>query len=60
MWSIQGTPHSLYENPPEFMEALLAVTEEHNIKTCPPDSAEIKLVLSKFKNVKAANDIPPK
>ena len=52
-------PDSLYKNPPEFMKNLLAVTQEHNIKTCPPDSAEIKHVLSKFKNGKAANDIPP-
>lgn len=52
-------PDSLYQNPPEFMEALLTVSREIEVKTHPPDSNEIKLILSKFKNGKAANDIPP-
>ena len=48
------TPDSLIDNPPEFMESLLAISANCNIKISPPDSAEIESVLSKFKNGKAA------
>ena len=41
------------------MEALFALSPENNIKSCQPDSVEIKQVLSKFENGKAATDIPP-
>jgi len=53
------TPESLISNPPEFMESLLAISASCDINISPPDETEIKSVLSKFKNGKAANDIPP-
>ena len=41
------------------MESLLAISASCDINISPPDETEIKSVLSKFKNGKAANDIPP-
>jgi len=53
------TPESLYDNPPEFLQSLLTISEHHQINIASPSAPEIKQVLSKFKNGKAANDIPP-
>ena len=53
------TPESLYDNPPEFLQSLLTISQHHKINNEPPSAPEIKQVLSKFKNGKAANDIPP-
>ena len=47
------TPESLYDNPPEFLHALLTISEHNKINIDPPTAQEIKLVLSKFKNEKA-------
>ena len=53
------TPESLYDNPPEFLQSLLTISEHHQINIASPSAPEIKQVLSKFKNGKAANDITP-
>ena len=54
---LKGSPDE-FENVPDFVTHLQAISEKNKIDTSPPGKHELYLIIKKLKSGKAANDIP--